>query len=193
MTCHGSPTALKMVDVGKAAAFEGIGTTATDHNPIEAARPTGEEDAIPGGLESRAGGMDQSVLTEGITLAFGQRLKAIVHSMEDIDNGHRFRLAYLRKHWGTQTHHGDTFALDVVRERYFRLGTENLGSPEFSELLELHKDRVYDDANIASAAKSTARQRFGGALWRTDRDWDGGGGSRENFKITRPVREAVAQ
>eukprot|EP00873_Tetraselmis_striata_P014503 jgi/Tetstr1/434767/TSEL_023818.t1 len=66
-----------------------------------------------------------------------------------------------------------------------------MGSPEFSELLELYKDRVYD-ANIASAAKTTARQRFGGALRRNDRDWEGGGGSRENFKTTRPVREAVA-
>eukprot|EP00873_Tetraselmis_striata_P020573 jgi/Tetstr1/440837/TSEL_000253.t1 len=64
-------------------------------------------------------------------------------------------------------------------------------SPEFSLLLELYKDRVYD-ANIASAAKTTARLRFGGALRRNDRDQDGGGGSRENFRTTRPGREAVA-
>eukprot|EP00873_Tetraselmis_striata_P042736 jgi/Tetstr1/463000/TSEL_007939.t1 len=95
-------------------------------------------------------------VTEGITPAFGQRLEAIVHSMEAIDDGHRFRVAYLRKHWDTQMHHGDTFGLDVVREHYFRLGTDNHGSPEFSELVELYKDRVYD-ANIASAAKTTAR------------------------------------
>eukprot|EP00873_Tetraselmis_striata_P001734 jgi/Tetstr1/421998/TSEL_001242.t1 len=68
-----------------------------------------------------------------------------------------------------------------------------MGSLVFSELLELYKDRVYD-ANIASAAKTTARQRFGGALIRrNDRDRDGGGGgSRENFKTTRPGRVAVA-
>eukprot|EP00873_Tetraselmis_striata_P009710 jgi/Tetstr1/429974/TSEL_019836.t1 len=69
-----------------------------------------------------------------------------------------------------EMHHGDIFALDVVRERYLRPGTENLGSPELTELLELYKDRVYV-ANIASAAKTTARsQRFGGAFWRNDRD-----------------------
>eukprot|EP00873_Tetraselmis_striata_P015768 jgi/Tetstr1/436032/TSEL_024911.t1 len=50
-------------------------------------------------------------------------------------------------------HNGDTFALDVVRERYLRPSTVNIGSPEFTELLELHKERVYDD-NIASAAKT---------------------------------------
>eukprot|EP00873_Tetraselmis_striata_P005187 jgi/Tetstr1/425451/TSEL_015898.t1 len=83
-------------------------------------------------------------------------------------------------------HYVDTFALDVVRKRYLRPGTENMGSPEFSKLLELYKDRVYD-ADIASATKTTARQRFGGALRRNDRDRDyGGGGSRENFKTTRP-------
>eukprot|EP00873_Tetraselmis_striata_P044332 jgi/Tetstr1/464596/TSEL_009352.t1 len=89
-----------------------------------------------------------------------ERLEAIIYNMEAIDDGHRFRLAYLHKYRDTQMH--------------------------FSELLELYnKDRVYD-ANIASAAKITARKRFGGALWRNDRDRDGGGGSRENFKTTRP-------
>eukprot|EP00873_Tetraselmis_striata_P002643 jgi/Tetstr1/422907/TSEL_013689.t1 len=83
------------------------------------------------------------------------------------------------------THHGDTFALDVVRERYPRPGTENPGSPEFTELLELYKDRVYN-ANIASAAITTARQRFGGALRRNDRDRDGGGNNRDNFQNARP-------
>eukprot|EP00873_Tetraselmis_striata_P040454 jgi/Tetstr1/460718/TSEL_005905.t1 len=130
-------------------------------------------------------------VTEGTTLAFGRRLEATVHGMEAVDDGHRFRLAYLRKHGGAQMHHGDTVALDVVRERYLHPDTENLGSPEFSELLELYEDRVYD-ANIASAAKTAARQRFGGALRRNDRDRDGGGGSRDNFKTTRPGREAVA-
>eukprot|EP00873_Tetraselmis_striata_P021737 jgi/Tetstr1/442001/TSEL_003151.t1 len=108
-------------------------------------------------------------VTEGITLAFGRRLEAIVHNMEAINDGHHLRLAYLRKQWGTPMHHGDTFELDVVRESYFRPGTETLGSPEFFELLKLYKDRVYD-ANISSAAKPTARQRFGGALRRNDRD-----------------------
>eukprot|EP00873_Tetraselmis_striata_P011746 jgi/Tetstr1/432010/TSEL_021486.t1 len=157
MTCRGSRTAPKTVDVGKAAAIEGVGTTVTDHDPIEAARrkaeviklkqltqeqlsrffttqetrmppaTAGEEDAIPGGNESRAGGQDKNVRT-------GAR---------------------------------------VIRA---------------TRILELCKDRVYD-ANIASAAKTTARQRFRGALRRNDRDRDGGGGSRENFKTT---RKAVA-
>eukprot|EP00873_Tetraselmis_striata_P041270 jgi/Tetstr1/461534/TSEL_006640.t1 len=115
---------------------------------------------------------------DGIAPAFGQRLEAIVHSMESIDDGRRCTTATL-------------FALDVVRERYFRPGTENLGPPEFPELLELYKDRVYD-ANIASAAKTIARKGFGGALRRNDRGREGGGGRRENFKTTRPVREPVA-
>eukprot|EP00873_Tetraselmis_striata_P038428 jgi/Tetstr1/458692/TSEL_045082.t1 len=89
-------------------------------------------------------------------------------------------------------HHGDTFTLDVARERYFRPGTDHQWSLEFSELLELYKDRVYD-ANIASAAKTTphpiAIQRRPPA--QNDCDRDGGGGSRENSKTTRPVREAV--
>eukprot|EP00873_Tetraselmis_striata_P017419 jgi/Tetstr1/437683/TSEL_000241.t1 len=141
MTRHGSPTDPKMVDVGKAADVEGVGTAITDHDPVAAARrkaedtrlkqltqeqlsmffttqetpmppaAAGEEAAIPGGNESRAGGMDPNVP---------------------------------------------------------------------------HKDSIYD-ANIASAAKTT-----GGALRRNDRDQDGGGGSRENFKTSRPVREAAA-
>eukprot|EP00873_Tetraselmis_striata_P037961 jgi/Tetstr1/458225/TSEL_044713.t1 len=101
----GSPIAPKMVDAGKAAAVEGVGTEAIEQDPTEAAR--------------------------------------------------------------------------------------QLESPEFSELLELYKDRVYG-ANITSAAKTTARQRFGGALRRNDRDRDGGGGCYEDFKTTRPWREAVA-
>eukprot|EP00873_Tetraselmis_striata_P011629 jgi/Tetstr1/431893/TSEL_021382.t1 len=56
--------------------------------------------------------------------------------------------------------------------------------------------KTHDDrrlrANIASSAKTTAYQRFGSALRRNDRDRDGGGSSRENFKTTRPGREVVA-
>eukprot|EP00873_Tetraselmis_striata_P022374 jgi/Tetstr1/442638/TSEL_030733.t1 len=88
-------------------------------------------------------------------------------------------------------HHGNTFALDVVREPYLRPETEYLGSPMFTELPELYKNRVFD-ANIASGAKPTARQRFGGAFRRNDRNRDGGGSSHENFKTTRRGREAVA-
>eukprot|EP00873_Tetraselmis_striata_P043627 jgi/Tetstr1/463891/TSEL_008702.t1 len=85
MSSSGSPTAPKMVDVGKAAAFGGVGTTATEADFIEAARrkaedigmkqliqdklcrffttqetpmppaADGEADTIPGGNESRAG------------------------------------------------------------------------------------------------------------------------------------------
>eukprot|EP00873_Tetraselmis_striata_P008781 jgi/Tetstr1/429045/TSEL_019010.t1 len=103
--------------------------------------------------------------------------------MEAIDDGHRFRLTYLRKHWDSQMHRGDTyFVLDVVRERYLRPCTENLGSPEFSELLEPYTGRVYD-ANIASAAKTAARQRFGGALRRNDLDQESGDGCRETSRL----------
>eukprot|EP00873_Tetraselmis_striata_P005520 jgi/Tetstr1/425784/TSEL_001567.t1 len=80
-----------------------------------------------------------------------------------------------------------TFALNVVRERYVRLGTENLGSLKF----ELHEDRVYD-ANIASVAMTLVRRRFGGGPRRNDRDRDGGGGNRNNFKNARLERETAA-
>eukprot|EP00873_Tetraselmis_striata_P013218 jgi/Tetstr1/433482/TSEL_022754.t1 len=158
----------------------------TQANPVPPAA-AGEEDAMPRGNESRGGGQDQNVpldrvreydvlgnrrlqpaadeyyhaachgafiagstielrkllaaacVTEGITPYFGQRLEAIVHNMEAIDDGHRFRLAYLRKYWDIQMHH-----------------------------------------------------RFGGALRRNNRNRDGSGGRRENFKTTRPGREAVA-
>eukprot|EP00873_Tetraselmis_striata_P040625 jgi/Tetstr1/460889/TSEL_006046.t1 len=60
----------------------------------------------------------------------------------------------LRKRYqDTQMHNGDTFALDVERERYLRAGTENMRSLEITELLGLYKDHVYD-ANIASVEKS---------------------------------------
>eukprot|EP00873_Tetraselmis_striata_P043290 jgi/Tetstr1/463554/TSEL_008433.t1 len=62
---------------------------------------------------------------------------------------------------------GDTtFALDVVCERYLSHGTENLRSPEFTELMELCKDRAYD-ANVD-------------------------GERRENVDRARPSREALA-
>eukprot|EP00873_Tetraselmis_striata_P038885 jgi/Tetstr1/459149/TSEL_004596.t1 len=149
----------------------------------------GEEDAIPGGNESRAGDRDRNVpdeyylaacygafiagsanemrkllaaasVTDGITPAFRQRLEDIVHIVEVIDDGHRFRMAYLRKHRDTQMHHGDTFALDVHRERR-----------------KNHRP-------------SALRRRLPA---RNDRDRDGGGGSRKISKTTRPAREAVAQ
>eukprot|EP00873_Tetraselmis_striata_P041553 jgi/Tetstr1/461817/TSEL_006898.t1 len=88
-------------------------------------------------------------------------------------------------------HNGDTFAVDVVRECYLRSGTDNMGSPEFTELLEPSKDRVYD-ANVASAAKTIACQRFGGVFQCHDRNRGGGGGSCDNFKNARHGREAAA-
>eukprot|EP00873_Tetraselmis_striata_P009969 jgi/Tetstr1/430233/TSEL_020062.t1 len=71
-----------------------------------------------------------------------------------------------------------------MRERY-------LGLAEFTELLELYKDRVYD-TNIASAAKTSARQRFGDGPRRNDCNRDGGGGNRNGFKNVRPARETAA-
>eukprot|EP00873_Tetraselmis_striata_P010012 jgi/Tetstr1/430276/TSEL_020104.t1 len=124
--------------------------------------------------------------------AFGQRLESVVQSMEAVDDGHRFRLAYLRKQWDTQKHNVETFALKAVRERYLRPRTENLGSPEFTELLELYHDRVHD-ASVASAAKTSVRQRFGGSHRRGECDWDGVSGNRDKFiKTARLTREALA-
>eukprot|EP00873_Tetraselmis_striata_P012800 jgi/Tetstr1/433064/TSEL_022399.t1 len=149
MTCRGSPTAPKMVDVGKAAAVEGVGTTVTDYDPSSTClvalvsnrqqmnATTPRATGLVGSTIGLRKLLAAACVTEGITPAFGQRLEAIVHSMEAIDD--------------------DTGALQ--------------GS-------------VYD-ANIASAVKTTARQRFGGALRRNGRDRDdGGGGSLENFKTT---------
>eukprot|EP00873_Tetraselmis_striata_P017341 jgi/Tetstr1/437605/TSEL_026272.t1 len=83
--------------------------------------------------------------------------------------------------------------MEVVRERYLRPGIENLGSLEVAELLELYKDRVHYDANIASDAKASARQRFGvRGPRRNDHDRDGGGCNRDNFKNARPARETAA-
>eukprot|EP00873_Tetraselmis_striata_P034527 jgi/Tetstr1/454791/TSEL_041671.t1 len=105
--------------------------------------------------------------------------------MEAVDDGHRFRLAYFRKHEDTQMHNGDTFAFDVARERYLRPGTENFGRPEFTDLLELYKDRAYD-ANIASTAKTPARHHFGSGNRPTtdhdnNRDRGGSGSNIDNF------------
>eukprot|EP00873_Tetraselmis_striata_P038710 jgi/Tetstr1/458974/TSEL_004445.t1 len=60
-------------------------------------------------------------VVDGGAPPFGQRLKAFVYNVEAIDDGHRFRLAYPRKHCDTQMHNGDTVALlDVIRKRYLR-------------------------------------------------------------------------
>eukprot|EP00873_Tetraselmis_striata_P025438 jgi/Tetstr1/445702/TSEL_003501.t1 len=90
-----------------------------------------------------------------------------------------------------QMHNGDTLALEVVRERYLRDVTENMGSTELTELMEPYKDPVYD-ANITSGAKTTAQQCFGGGHRRGDRDRDGGGDNRHSFKTARPERETLA-
>eukprot|EP00873_Tetraselmis_striata_P039814 jgi/Tetstr1/460078/TSEL_005398.t1 len=123
-----------------------------------------------------------------------ERLEAVVHSMEAVDDGGRFRLAYFRKHWNTQMRNGDTFALDVVQERDLRLNTENLGLPSspscWSSTRTASATRT---SNIASAAKASASQHFGrGDPRRNDHDRDGGGGSRNNFKNVRPARETTA-
>eukprot|EP00873_Tetraselmis_striata_P038696 jgi/Tetstr1/458960/TSEL_004431.t1 len=77
----------------------------------------------------------------------------------------------------------------VVRERYLRPDTsENMGSPEFTEVLELFKDRVYDDTNMASAAKTSACQSFDGGPPSNGC----GGGNRDSFKNARPAREMAA-
>eukprot|EP00873_Tetraselmis_striata_P020254 jgi/Tetstr1/440518/TSEL_028841.t1 len=89
-------------------------------------------------------------------------------------------------------HNGDTFALDVVRDRYLGPGNKNPGPPKLTELLELYKDRGYD-ANIVSDAKTTSRQRFGGVSRRNNRGRDGGsGGNGDNFKNVGPGNEAAA-
>eukprot|EP00873_Tetraselmis_striata_P010380 jgi/Tetstr1/430644/TSEL_020437.t1 len=68
-------------------------------------------------------------VADGITSAFGQRPEAVVHNTEAVDDGHRFRLTLLRKHWDMQMHSGDTSAFDVVWKRCLCLGTENMRSP----------------------------------------------------------------
>eukprot|EP00873_Tetraselmis_striata_P044923 jgi/Tetstr1/465187/TSEL_000859.t1 len=89
-------------------------------------------------------------------------------------------------------HHSDTFALYVVRERYRHLGTKNMGLPEFTELLKPYT-RTASTTTPSSAAKMTARQRFGGALRRNDRGRDGGGTNCDNFtNASSPGREAAA-
>eukprot|EP00873_Tetraselmis_striata_P029755 jgi/Tetstr1/450019/TSEL_037066.t1 len=110
--------------------------------------------------------------------------------MEAVDDCHRFRLAYLRKHRDMQLHHGDPLRSTSYGNVTSAPTPRTWGRPSF-RATGAHKDRVYD-VNIASAAKTTARQRFGGALWRNDHNRDGGGGSRDNFKTTSPGREAVA-
>eukprot|EP00873_Tetraselmis_striata_P007848 jgi/Tetstr1/428112/TSEL_018167.t1 len=47
-------------------------------------------------------------VTDEITPAFGQWLDAVVLGMEAVDDGHRSRLTYLRKHWDTHMHNSDT-------------------------------------------------------------------------------------
>eukprot|EP00873_Tetraselmis_striata_P042645 jgi/Tetstr1/462909/TSEL_007857.t1 len=124
----------------------------------KAAWPTGKGKAARGKKRGRVRKLlATACVTYGITPAFGQRLGAVVHSsVEAIDDGHRFRSAYLRKHWETHVHNGDTwFALDVVRERYLRHGTDNLGSPEFTGLTELHKDRSARPGREAVAPRAT--------------------------------------
>eukprot|EP00873_Tetraselmis_striata_P011112 jgi/Tetstr1/431376/TSEL_021067.t1 len=83
-----------------------------------------------------------------------------------------------------------TSAPAAIRHAAIRAARAQAGSAEFTELLELYKDRVYD-ANIASFAKTTAaRQRLGCGPRRNDHDWDGG--NRDNFKIVRTGREVAA-
>eukprot|EP00873_Tetraselmis_striata_P028001 jgi/Tetstr1/448265/TSEL_035552.t1 len=74
--------------------------------------------------------------------------RGVVHIVEAIDDGNRFRLACLRKRWDTQTRNGDTFALDVVRARYLRFGTENMGSP-----------RCWRSTRIASTTQASQAPR----------------------------------
>eukprot|EP00873_Tetraselmis_striata_P008554 jgi/Tetstr1/428818/TSEL_018805.t1 len=88
-----------MLDAGKAVAVDGVARAATEQDSIETARREAED--------TRMKRLIQEQLSR-ITAAFGQRLEAIVHNMEAIDDGHRFRLAFLRKHRDTQMHHGYT-------------------------------------------------------------------------------------
>eukprot|EP00873_Tetraselmis_striata_P044351 jgi/Tetstr1/464615/TSEL_009369.t1 len=81
--------------------------------------------------------------------------EAIVHSMEAIDEGHRFRLTHLRKYWDTQMYHGDTFALDVPRQ----LQNYAPGAPRATFAKAVIKDyaasRAQSDEPVAHAALST--------------------------------------
>eukprot|EP00873_Tetraselmis_striata_P046446 jgi/Tetstr1/466710/TSEL_011183.t1 len=105
--------------------------------------------------------------------------------MEAVYDGYRFRWGYLRKSWDTQMHNGDTLALDTKN---------NLGSPKlFTELLELEKDRIYNE-NIASAAKMSARPHFNGGHRGDDcdRGMAAAASNHDSFKTARSALEAPA-
>eukprot|EP00873_Tetraselmis_striata_P026548 jgi/Tetstr1/446812/TSEL_034292.t1 len=122
----GSPTGPKMVDAGKAAAVEGGMPPKSLRRPglfpfaldcvlehllsNSRLQPAADEyyNAACYGVLIAGSAIElwkllaaACCVTNGIMPAFGQRVEAVVHSVEAIDDGHRFRLAYLRKHWHT--------------------------------------------------------------------------------------------
>eukprot|EP00873_Tetraselmis_striata_P005186 jgi/Tetstr1/425450/TSEL_015897.t1 len=122
MSGSGSPTASKMVDANKAAAVGGASdrqllsktpsrrrVPPVTRTPFRAGTSpalvvrtkTSVRPSVAGSTIELRKLLAAACVTEGLTPAIGQRLEAIVHSMEAIDDGHRFRLAYLRKHWDT--------------------------------------------------------------------------------------------
>eukprot|EP00873_Tetraselmis_striata_P018074 jgi/Tetstr1/438338/TSEL_026905.t1 len=90
-------------------------------------------------------------------------------------------------------HNGDTFAMEVVRERYLRPGTER-------EPGVARGRRAVGALQGPRLLRCEHRKRCEGisppALWRgprrSDHDRDGGGCDRDNFKKTRPARETAA-
>eukprot|EP00873_Tetraselmis_striata_P040775 jgi/Tetstr1/461039/TSEL_006189.t1 len=125
---HGSdsPTGPKMVDAGKAAAVKGVETLTTAQARIK----TGCLFIVDFAVEFRKL-LAAACVTDGIAPAFGQRFKAIVYTTEAVDDCHRFRLAYLRKHLDTQMHNGDTLALDVVWGATSAMALRTWGRPRF--------------------------------------------------------------
>eukprot|EP00873_Tetraselmis_striata_P044792 jgi/Tetstr1/465056/TSEL_009784.t1 len=119
-------------------------------------------------------------------------LEAIVHSMEAIHDGHRFRLAYLRKHRDTQMHHGDTFALDIVRERYLRPGTGSLGSPEFSPSYWSSTRTASTTPTSRASQKPPPASASSAPSGATTTTGSAAAAAAKNSKTERPESEAVA-
>eukprot|EP00873_Tetraselmis_striata_P011972 jgi/Tetstr1/432236/TSEL_002272.t1 len=209
MCGRGSPTDPKMMDdAGKAAAVEGVETSTNAEQRIEAGRhaaadatrmmqliheqlskffaiqvenpmPLAKRSPCWAGTKFRAGNKDHNARAtfdpSNEAHYLGWKPLRLATSLPDSENGlptDNLRRAEL-----------SPIALDRVLEYLLKL----------TEIPELHKDRVYD-ANIASAAKTSARQRFGGGHLRTNRNRDGGWGNcGGNFKTARPKsREALA-
>eukprot|EP00873_Tetraselmis_striata_P041496 jgi/Tetstr1/461760/TSEL_006849.t1 len=112
----GSPTGLKMAGAGKPAPATDVATTATPQDSIEAARRDSDDKTMKQLIEEQ---LSMFFTTQETTTC--RRLPPVKRT--PFPAGTRT---------GTSVHRGDSFALDVVRERDLRPGTGNLGSLKFT-------------------------------------------------------------